>query len=143
MADTEQGKSLPGQLKGTYIGLRDGAIVQSSNVYTLGRKVVLAGVGVAAITADEAGGLLSKLIERGELAESDVTNLLGGSPPESGEDTVASPQLVKDMTKKTGAALEESVEVILAKLNVPTKNDIDDLSHKIAELNRKISELSE
>lgn len=145
MADEEQGKSLPSQFKGTYIGLRTGAVVQSSNIYMLGRKVVLAGVGAAAMTADEAGGILNKLVERGELAESDITILLGSSPPESDEDEVASPPLVKDMTRKTGegAVLEESVEAILAKLNVPTKNDIDDLSSKIAELNRKISKLGE
>lgn len=143
MADEEQGKSLPSQFKGTYISVRNGAVGQGATVYSLGRKVVLASVGAAAMTADEAGGILNKLIERGELAESDVVQLLGDAPTEHGSVEVESPQTLKGLNTKTGAALEERVEAILAKLNVPSKDDIDELSKKIAELNRKISELNE
>lgn len=143
MADEEQGKSLPNQFKGTYVSVRNGAVGQSANVYSLGRKMVLASVGAVAMTADEAGGILSKLVERGELAESDVVELLGESPTEHGEGEVDAPQMIKEMSAKPSAALEESVEAILAKLNVPSKDDIDALSSKITELNRKISELNE
>ena len=84
-----------------------------------------------------------KLVERGELAESDVAQIWGDSPTEHGEGEASGPQMAKEMGIKTSAALEESVAAILAKLNVPSKDDIDALSSKIAELNRKISELNE
>ena len=142
MTDEKQEKSLPGQFKGTYSSVRDGAVGQGANVYSLGRKLVLAWLGAAAMTADEAGGILNKLVERGELAESDVVQLLGDAPTEHGEGEVESPQPIRELKPKTGAPLEESVEAILADLNVPTKHDIDELSGKIDELNRKISELN-
>ena len=143
MADEEQEKSLPDQFKGTYASVRNGAVGQGANVYSLGRRVVLAWLGAAAMTADEAGGILNKLVERGELAESDVVQLLGDSPTEHGEGEPESLLTVKKLNTRTGAPLEESVEAILADLDVPTKQDIDALTSKIDELNRKISELNE
>ena len=143
MADEKQEKSLPSQFKGTYTNVRNGAVGQGANVYSLGRKLVLAWLGAAAMTADEAGGILNKLVERGELAESDVVQLLGDSPTEHGEGAVESTPTIRELNTKTGAPLEESVEAILAELDVPTKQDIDELSSKIDALTRKISELNE
>ena len=45
------------------------------------------------------------------------------------------------MTKKAGIALEDSVETILNRLNVPNKNEIEELSRKIGLLSEKVSTL--
>ena len=47
----------------------------------------------------------------------------------------------EDMTKKAGIALEDSVETILNRLNVPNKNEIEELSRKIGLLSEKVSHL--
>ncbi len=48
-----------------------------------------------------------------------------------------------DITKKAGIALEDSVETILNRLNVPNKNEIEELSRKIGLLSEKVSTLDE
>ena len=48
----------------------------------------------------------------------------------------------EEMTKKAGMALEDSVETILTRLNVPNKTEIEELSRKIGLLNEKVSALN-
>ena len=49
----------------------------------------------------------------------------------------------KKAVSKAEMALEESVEVILNRFNVPTKSDIDELSKKIGTLTQKVGALME
>jgi len=49
----------------------------------------------------------------------------------------------RNAVNKAGMALEESVEVILNRLNVPSKSDIDALSKKISALTHKVGSLVE
>lgn len=46
-----------------------------------------------------------------------------------------------EINKKAGIALEDSVETILNRLNVPNKNEIEELSRKIGLLSEKVSNL--
>ena len=114
-----------------------GAFAPAVKLFSLGRKVMLAGLGVIAITAEEAGSVLNTLIERGELAGEDAAKLVNLSP--EGGDELEQGDLSGDKSPET--RLEESVEAILARLNVPTKRDIEELTRKVDELNRKIAEL--
>ncbi|MCB0131903.1 MAG: phasin family protein, partial [Caldilineaceae bacterium] len=45
--------------------------------------------------------------------------------------------------KRAENVLDESVESILSKLDVPSKEDVDALSKKIGDLTNKVSALSE
>ncbi len=47
-----------------------------------------------------------------------------------------------ELAKKASTTLEDSVETILTRLNVPNKSDIEDLSRKIGQLNEKGSALN-
>ena len=65
-------KRLPDQAKDALIDARNELIVQSANLYLVVRKALLASLGTVALTADEAGELFSRLVERGEIAENDA-----------------------------------------------------------------------
>jgi polyhydroxyalkanoate synthesis regulator phasin len=93
-------------------------------------KVLLAGIGAVVLAQEEIETFVSRLVERGELAEKDGK------------------KMVKDVMekRKTEAAkaedqLDKRVEVLLDRMNVPTKNDIDALSAKITALTKKVDEL--
>lgn len=94
------------------------------------RKVLLASIGVVALTQDEIEKFVDKLVERGEIAEKDGKKLV---------------REVMDKRKKTTKNAEDEmskrVEDILDRLNVPTKSDIDALGEKIAALSKKVDEL--
>lgn len=95
----------------------------------IARKVLLAGVGAAALAGDEIEDFVNRLVERGEIAERDGR------------------KLVKDVLerRKQTTGIEEridrQIEQFVARLNVPTKADVDALSSRIADLSKKIDAL--
>jgi poly(hydroxyalkanoate) granule-associated protein len=94
------------------------------------RKVLLAGIGAVALAQEEIEEFVNKLIERGEIAERDGRKLMD--------------ELMEKRRKKTREAeepLDERVEDLLDRMNVPTKADIETLSAKIAILTKKVDEL--
>ena len=143
MSDENSDMTLQDQMKDVAIDLRNEAIVQSANLYLLGRKVLLASLGAAAMTSEETGGILNKLVERGELAESDARKLLSDFQNRSRSSEEELTRATKEAAQRANAAMEERVEAILERLNVPSKSDVDALSQRIAELNAKINELNE
>lgn len=94
------------------------------------RKILLAGIGGVALAQDEISKFLNKMVERGEIAEKDARKLL---------DEVTSRR--KEQTKKAETELDHRMEDILARMNVPTKADIDALSQKITTLTEKVEQL--
>lgn len=141
MAKRDEKKTLPDQMRDAAIDMRNEVIVQSANLYLMARKALMASLGAVAMTLDEANEFVDKLVERGELAEADTQKLLNELRTRSttSEQTVG--EAGKNIVNKAGMALEESVEVILNRLNVPSKTDIDELSKKIGALNQKVSAL--
>jgi polyhydroxyalkanoate synthesis regulator phasin len=93
-------------------------------------KVLLAGIGAVALAQEEIEAFVNKLVERGELAEKDGKKMV---------------QDVMEKRKKEAAKAEDQldkrVEVLLDRMNVPTKSDIDALSAKITALTKKVDEL--
>ena len=94
------------------------------------RRVLRAGLGAAAMTQENAENFIDKLIERGELAEQDGRKLI---------------EELKERRQKRARAVEEALgqrlEEALARLNVPSKSDIEALSAKITRLTEKVEEL--
>ena len=138
----EEKKSLQDQAKDTVIDVRNEVIVQSANLYLAVRKVLLTSLGAMALTADETNEFLSRLVERGEIAETDAQKLINELRSQSRKREEDANKAREDMTKKAGMALEDSVETILTRLNVPNKTEIEELSRKIGQLNEKVSALS-
>jgi len=94
------------------------------------RKVILAGIGAVALAQDELEEFITRLIERGEIAERDGRNLM---------------QEARDKRKKRMEKIEgeftKKVEDVLKRADVPSKSDIQALSNKIAALSKKIDEM--
>ncbi|MFV9507567.1 MAG: phasin family protein [Oscillochloridaceae bacterium umkhey_bin13] len=108
------------------------------------RRMMLAGFGAFALTRDEAEQFLNRLVERGELAQKDAQHLI--------EDTVArirqvqvqvpqSPIQVDTNVNNLTHQVENGLEQLLNRMNIPSKRDIDELSAKIAQLAARVEEL--
>lgn len=138
---TQDEKSLPDQAKEAMVDVRNELIVQSANLYLMVRKVLLASIGGVALTADEIGDLFTRLVERGELAEVDAQKIVADLRTQGRKHEEEAGKAREDLTKKAGIALEDSVETILNRLNVPNKNEIEELSRKIGLLSEKVSRL--
>lgn len=137
----EEKKSLPDQAKDAMVDVRNELIVQSANLYLMVRKVLLASLGGVALTADEASEIFDRLVERGEIAESDAQKIVYDLRTQSRKREDDANKAREELAKKAGIALEDSVETILTRLNVPNKSDIEELSRKISMLNEKVSTL--
>jgi poly(hydroxyalkanoate) granule-associated protein len=134
-------RSLPDQAKDAMIDVRNELIVQSANLYLMVRKVLLASLGGVALTADEAGELFNRLVERGEIAETDAQKIVTDLRNQGRKREEEASQAREEISKKAGLALEDSVETILNRLKVPNKAEIEELSRKIGLLNEKVSTL--
>ena len=138
---TQDEKSLPDHAKETMVDVRNELIVQSANLYLMVRKVLLASIGSVVLTADEVGDLFTRLVERGEIAEADAQKIVADLRTQGRQREEEASRAREDITKKAGIALEDSVETILNRLNVPNKNEIEELSRKIGLLSEKVSNL--
>ena len=100
------------------------------------RRALLAGVGAVSVAQDEAEKFVSKLIEKGEIAEKDGRSLLN-------ELAEKRKQRAQESSKRVSDELEKRMESLLNRMNIPTKSDIEQLSNKVAELTKKIDTLKE
>ncbi len=100
-------------------------------------RVLLAGVGAVALTTDEIQDFVDRLVERGEIAERDGRKLV--------KDVMArrngAEKQVEKSVENASNMVEEQIEKILSRLNVPNRHDIEELGKKIADLTKKVDEL--
>ncbi len=94
------------------------------------RRLMLAGMGAMALTQDEVEKLVNRLIDRGEIAEQDGKKLVREVMEKRRSESIR----VEDQ-------LDKRIEELLARMNVPTKSDLDALSAKITALGKKLDEL--
>jgi len=94
------------------------------------RKVILAGIGAIALAQDEIEEFVTRLVERGEIAERDGRTLI---------------QEVRDNRSKRMEKIENEItrriDAAFKRMDVPSKSDFDTLSKKIAALSKKIDEM--
>lgn len=138
----EEKKGISDQAKDAVIDVRNELIVQTANLYIMVRKVLLSSLGAVALTMDEANELLARLVERGEVAESDLQKMINELRAQRERSEAEAAKTRSELTKKASNTIEDSVETILTRLNVPNKSDIEDLSRKIGHLNEKVSALN-
>lgn len=95
----------------------------------------MAGIGAVVLTQEQIEDFVSKLVERGEIADGDarklVTDVLDRRK-----------SILQGGTKKAEEEYEKRIEGLLSRMNIPTKNEIDSLSDTIANLNDKVDELN-
>lgn len=138
----EEKKGIGEQAKDAVIDVRNELIVQSANLYILVRRVLLSSLGAVALSVDETNEILAKLVERGEVAEADLQKMISDLQAKRERSEAEATKTREELTRKASNTLEESVETILTRLNVPNKSDIEDLSRKIGHLNEKVSALN-
>ena len=109
----------------------EAATKASKGIFEIARKVLLAGIGATVLAQDEIEEFVTRLVERGEIAEKDGVKLV--------QEMLEQP---KRRMEKTEVEIKRHVDKILDQSNVLTKNDFEDLKQKIAELEKKIDALS-
>ena len=101
----------------------------------MARKVLLAGIGAVALTQEEVEKFVHKLIERGEIAEKDGRKLINDVMEKRR-------RKAEEASVEAEETYESRMEEVLARMNIPSKSDIDALSSKITTLTEKVDELS-
>ena len=93
--------------------------------FDMSRKILMAGIGAAALAEEEIRGYIDKLADRGEIAENDARKLFN------------------EVMEKREGVLREKIEKVRKKspISVATKEDIDALTKKVEELTKKLDEL--
>jgi poly(hydroxyalkanoate) granule-associated protein len=138
MPQADERKGLQDQLRDVAVDVRNEVIVQSANLYLMARRVLLTSLGAVALSYDEGDEFLNKLTERGEVAETDLVNLVNDFVARSNEREAKAMDTRRSTIDKAAYTLADSVEVILGRLNVPTKGDLEELSRKISKLNERV-----
>jgi len=106
-------------------------VVVSSPVTQGSHKVVQASVGAVAIIGSETGDVFDKLVERGEKVEK-----------ESWEQIRKAADQPRQEIGKVGDRVNSQIEKMLARLNIPTRSDIQALNQKVTTLTKKVGELN-
>lgn len=100
-----------------------------------GRKVMLAGLGVVTLAQEELTELFKNLVERGSATEEKTRNMVNKQMEDRQKDA-------KKAVKSVEKEVEKRLENVLHRMNIPSKNDIEKLSRKVATLNKKVDDLS-
>lgn len=98
------------------------------------RRVLMAGIGVAVLAQEEIEEFVTKLVDRGEIAENEGRSLIG-------DILERRKQEVQERAKKATGSVDRNVEGMLSRMNVPTRSDINSLSEQISELSKKVDQL--
>lgn len=101
-----------------------------SPMYEGMRKLILASIGAVAIAQEELENLINKLVERGELAEKEGKKILDEMKERR-----------RRKSAKAETEINKRVEELMKNMNVPTKDDIDAISKKINDLDKKVDSL--
>ena len=116
-----------------------------SPLFKAARGLLLASIGVVALSKEEIETLVSRLVEKGEITEKDgrklVDELVTRTKEVSQSGVKKTSKHVSKTTSKTGDVLNERIEAALNTMNIPSKQDIDQLTRKIDALSRKVSSL--
>ena len=96
-------------------------------LYDATRTLLLAAVGAASLAQEEMNGFIDRLVERGEMAETDARNLV---------------REVIDRREKLDRE-RKSQDLKASGATSATKADIEGLTARIAELTRQIEELKQ
>ena len=116
------------------IEIEEEIVAETKSILTGLRRVLMAGIGVVSLAQDEVEGFVNKLVERGEIAEKDGRALID-------EYMDKRKKRAEESSKRVEAEIENRMESLLNRMNIPTKKDIESLTNKVADLAQKVDEL--
>lgn len=120
----------------------DEAIVQNANLYVRVRKGLTTSLGAMALTADEMREFIDRLVERGEMAESDMHMLLDDLRTRGHAQEERIQQQRPQSRHKASDALDEGLNAILTRFSLARQSEIQALHQQIADISAKIEMLS-
>lgn len=104
----------------------DAVVVQCANLFLNVRRLLFMSLGALALTADEARDFIDRLSERSEVRPEEVGHWLADLHPPL-------------PTKHNGG--DGHVDALWGRLRVPTRRELEAISHKIDELDQKLAVL--
>ncbi|NCF68306.1 MAG: hypothetical protein GWP61_20270 [Chloroflexi bacterium] len=127
-------------------------VENGSNAFTrvgdLVHKTFMVGLGTVGLVQDElvkiwddSGAFIEKLEERGEAMSKDGREKLDAQREKLNSQIETRQDQVKDLGSKANETIEKASGTVLTTVNVPTSDDIQDLSKQISALNRKVDKV--
>ena len=113
------------------------AKVSPNDLKDSANKVWLAGLGALASVGEEGGKLFDQLVKKGESFEPKVMSQVEKA---KGKFEVAKGKAEKAWTKLEGS-IDDRVTAAIHRIGVPTRDEIKELSKRVAELTSKVEEL--
>ena len=110
-------------------------------LFKAARRLLLASVGAVVLSKEEAETLVARLVEKGEITEKDGRKLVDDLVARTKEASQSSLDRVSQTTSKTEDMLTKRIEAVLNSMNIPSKQDISQLTSKIDALARKVTSL--
>jgi poly(hydroxyalkanoate) granule-associated protein len=111
--------------------------VHKSHVVTMTHQALLVGIGAGVLAKEETEKFLKVLVERGTIAEAESRKMM----KEAMERRKKATKRAMRGAKKAEVEMDKRVEDVLARMNIPTKAEIEALSAKITTLTKKVDEL--
>jgi len=90
------------------------------------RKMMMFGVGLAAMTREKTEELVKELVKKGEMSEKEGKQLVNDLMEKS-----------KKMTRDLETKTEEMVTATLKRLNIPTHKELDELRERVEKLEKR------
>jgi polyhydroxyalkanoate synthesis regulator phasin len=90
------------------------------------KKMMMFGVGVAAMTREKTEELVKELVKKGEMSEKEGKQLVNDLVEKS-------KKVTRDLETKT----EEMITATLKRLNIPTRKELDELRERIEKLEKR------
>lgn len=126
--------------------------LEKNPLVVVAHKVLLAGIGAAVLAQEEIEDFVNRLIERGSIAEADGRRMakdildqrrkqMERASERAQEVATEVRSSVTEGPKKLADDLEQRIETVLAKMNIPTKEEVETLTSKITALTHKVDEL--
>jgi poly(hydroxyalkanoate) granule-associated protein len=110
---------------------KENATEEEYSLHNMMKKMMLAGVGAVSIMHEELEKHIDKLVERGEITQKDREEMMSKMKD----------RRQKFMHRRREYAHKYVTEA-LERLDVPSRSDIDNLSQKLSNLEKKIDKLN-
>lgn len=114
--------------------------IEKNPLLAAAHRVLLAGIGVVGLAQDEIEDFVARLVERGEIAEADGKKMLK-DVLEKRKAVLSRSAKLAEFPDRAADELERRIEEVMARMNVPSKDEITTLSAKITALTKKVEDL--
>jgi poly(hydroxyalkanoate) granule-associated protein len=112
-----------------------------ADLFETAHRVWLAGLGALASAEKEGNRYFRQLVERGREVEGRGRESVRGAGERMRGGAAGVGEKVREGAVGVGEALDARVTTVLHRLGVPTRNEIQDLTRRVEELNAKVERL--